>query len=173
MPIDLRPLVTPKRLAFCGFGALVLLQPIRPVMFLGKSMSPTYHDREVVLTMPIVGPVQRGDVVIIATPTGRIVKRVAFVGGDRIWQICNAGRWQDLGGFSVPQFASRRPDRYRQIALPKDVIYVMGDNRGASMDSRHFGPVPLERVERKVISPRPMSLPTDLNGSGWMAQRTR
>ena len=40
---------------------------------------------------------------------------------------------------------------YNDVIVPEGCIYVLGDNRDESMDSRTFGCVPLEKVEGKVI----------------------
>ena len=39
---------------------------------------------------------------------------------------------------------------YTDIVVPKDCVFVMGDNRPHSTDSREFGCIPLEKVESKV-----------------------
>ncbi len=39
---------------------------------------------------------------------------------------------------------------FTDIIVPEGTIFVMGDNRGQSTDSRRFGCIPLEKVESKV-----------------------
>lgn len=39
---------------------------------------------------------------------------------------------------------------YTDITVPKDCVFVMGDNRSQSTDSRRFGCIPLEKIESKV-----------------------
>ncbi len=39
---------------------------------------------------------------------------------------------------------------YTDITVPENCLFVMGDNRSQSTDSRRFGCIPLEKVESKV-----------------------
>lgn len=38
-----------------------------------------------------------------------------------------------------------------KLEVPTQHVFVIGDNWSRSVDSRHFGPLPLERVEGEVI----------------------
>jgi signal peptidase I len=38
-----------------------------------------------------------------------------------------------------------------KIKIPKEHIFVLGDNWERSVDSRHFGPVPLKNIQGKVL----------------------
>ena len=40
---------------------------------------------------------------------------------------------------------------YNELIVPEGCVYVMGDNRNESMDSRIFGCVPIEKIEGKVV----------------------
>ena len=40
---------------------------------------------------------------------------------------------------------------FTDIVVPENCIFVMGDNRPQSMDSRSFGCIPVEKVESKVV----------------------
>jgi signal peptidase I len=41
-------------------------------------------------------------------------------------------------------------DNFGPITVPEGTLFVMGDNRDESLDSRHFGVVPVEKVKGKV-----------------------
>ncbi len=42
-------------------------------------------------------------------------------------------------------------DEHAPVIVPEDHVYVMGDNRNMSTDSRQIGPVPLSNVQGRVI----------------------
>ena len=41
--------------------------------------------------------------------------------------------------------------QYIDLVVPEGTVYVMGDNRGQSADSRRFGCVPYDKIEGKVV----------------------
>lgn len=75
------------------------------------------------------------------------IKRVVAVGGDRIY--IKRGRVYLNGELQKDETDFIRPDARcptcnlpRPITIPKGSVYMMGDNRGESADSREWGPVP-------------------------------
>ncbi len=75
------------------------------------------------------------------------IKRVVATEGDRI--AIKGGRVILNGELQREEEEFIRPDTTcaicnlpRAITIPKDSVYMMGDNRGQSADSREWGPVP-------------------------------
>lgn len=81
------------------------------------------------------------------------IKRVVAVGGDRVKIV--AGRVYIDGRSQSEPFI--RPsadcgicDLPREITIPKGYLFMLGDNRGESADSREWGPIPERWVVGKV-----------------------
>jgi len=118
---------------------------------LGQSMEPNLHSTQRVVVEKVTyrflhGP-RRGDIVVIDLPEQRemLIKRVVGLPGETIevrnGQVFIEGELLDESWTVRPGGGSYGP----QTIAPLHV-FVMGDNRGASNDSRNFGPVPIEHI---------------------------
>jgi signal peptidase I len=89
-----------------------------------------------------------------------LIKRVIGVGGDTVVCCDTKGRLQ-INGTSVNEnyiYAGNKPsDSAFKVTVPKGFIWVMGDHRAASADSRfhtddvHKGMVPLSSVVGRAV----------------------
>ncbi len=117
---------------------------------LGQSMEPTLHSTQRVVIEKITyrfhGP-RRGDVVVIDSPeqSEMLIKRVVGLPGETI-EVRN-GRVHVNGELLTEDWSVRQGGgSYGPRTVPPLHVFVLGDNRGASNDSRTFGPVPIENI---------------------------
>lgn len=81
------------------------------------------------------------------------IKRVIGVSGDRV-QIKDGKVYvngKKIQEEYLPQGTTTKIVYYNDIIVPEGYVYVMGDNRDESMDSRTFGCIPEEKIEGKVL----------------------
>jgi signal peptidase I len=78
----------------------------------------------------------------LSTPDSALIKRVIAVGGETV-EIRQNQVYIDGVAIDEPYVkeGSRMP-RYGPFTVPEGYVFVMGDNRSQSTDSRVFGPVP-------------------------------
>lgn len=127
-----------------------------PVQCIGISMYPTLVGGEGMFTEKLtytVSAPQRDDIIICRYPyhTEKCVKRVIAVPGDRI-SISDGAIY--LNGEKLDESAywdgyiedSDMPE----VTVPERSLFVVGDNRNYSGDSRHVGFIPYCQVKGKV-----------------------
>lgn len=129
-----------------ALGAFVVLQPYRPYVVDGESMSPTFSSGQWLVGDSRPGRIERGDVVVFRYGSETMVKRVALLPGDRI------ERYRFLGEWKIPFNTVMRASMVRHhlprhdLTVPTGRIYVLGDNFQESVDSRTYGTIPLRNV---------------------------
>ena len=117
----------------------------------GQSMEPNLHtDQRLViekLSYRWHGP-QRGDVVVLHDPGGSpelLIKRVVGLPGERV-TIADGRVYIDGVALDEPYLTQPTQGSGRSWVVQPLHIFVMGDNRSASRDSRIFGTVPLDQI---------------------------
>ena len=106
---------------------------------------------------------QRGDIVVFIYPKDRskdFIKRVIGEEGDKVEIIHNKIYINDRviddpwGYYSEKNPLARflpAMERYGPVVVPKDSLFVLGDNRDNSQDSRFWGFVSLNEVKGKAF----------------------
>jgi len=119
---------------------------------IGHSMQPNIHEGQYLLIDKLLygfGESRRGDIVVLRPPNnpGEIyIKRVIGVAGDTV-EIRN-------GQVIINERAMLEPWETRPYPtsnwgpgrVGQDEVFVLGDNRPGSRDSRYFGMLPADRV---------------------------
>jgi signal peptidase I len=140
-------------------GALLLVFWVffSPLEVTGDSMLEGLHEADrVLVTRGYTTPV-RGDVVHIdgseleGARGDQVIKRVVALPGDTVR--IESGR----------AFVNGEPEQTDSVllsaddvsvpetAVPEGHLYVLGDNRPVSLDSRFYGPVPIATVEGRLV----------------------
>ena len=129
------------------------------------SMSPTFAqgDRIIVdrLSTLLHRPYAVGDVIVFPAPAGAparegemYVKRVLGLPGDRI-EILNGAIYRNgvrVAEPFLPGGTRTEPlTGVRSWSIGKEELFVLGDNRAGSLDSRVFGPITTKTVVGRAI----------------------
>ncbi len=127
-----------------------------PVRVAGDSMAPTLRGGQVVLIDKLgVEDVARGDLVVFRDPNGdsTSVKRVIGLPGDRV-VIRDAVLSVNNERVDEPYVDQASIDGLYTptTRVPPGSVFVLGDNRARSVDSREFGPVALDEVDGRVVA---------------------
>ena len=107
---------------------------------------------------PVWGKIERGDVIVFKYPWDRnkdFIKRVVGVGGDRV-EVRDAVTYVNGKKFDNPYEVFKDGGwggirNYGPYIVPEDHLFVMGDNRDRSSDSRKWGPVHISDVRGKAF----------------------
>ncbi|GLE03259.1 hypothetical protein PINS_up019185 [Pythium insidiosum] len=127
-------------LRFAG-ASFCLLQGVDTIKCVGPSMLPTLNrDGDIVLVdklTPRVRPFERGEVVIsksVSNPRHTVCKRIIAMEGDTV---CVR-----------PRYSSSEVEFHR---IPRGHVWLEGDNKHDSHDSRYYGPVPYALLQGRVV----------------------
>lgn len=140
-----------KKRARTGFGIFLGAMLLFAIFFYidfttiqvsGTSMYPTFRSGQRLLVSKayfLFGAVKDRDIVVVKDPggPGNIIKRVYRMGGESV----DPENWPD----GVPM------DIAHPYLVPDGTLYLLGDNKPVSEDSRKFGPVPMDKLVGKVI----------------------
>ena len=138
--------------------AMVLLG--RPATVFGSSMVPTLHGGDRLILRQVAYEPRRGDIVVIDRNTQEeqnLIKRVIGVAGDEINIDFDWGRVYRNGELLEEPYINEPTwnqfDVEFPVTVPEGCVFVMGDNRNHSDDSRDsdIGMVDTRRVMGKAV----------------------
>jgi len=131
---------------FCGTHSMV-----------GNDMAPSLlsGDRMIVNRLAYLGRLPyRGELVLVPLGPRNALLRVIGIGGDTV----------EISKGTVRVGTAILPEPYRSPVMPEELkrsegrwrvpggqVFVLGDNRAHSVDSRRFGPVPVETLGGQAV----------------------
>ena len=141
--------------------ALVLALLIRTFVFEvfvveGMSMETTLHDHERLLVNKFVYRLRspRPDEIVVfkypRDPRRDFIKRTIAVAGDTV-EIRDGQVFVNDKPLAEDYISTAGHSEFPRFVVPEGSIFVLGDNRNNSQDSRVFGEVPLKNVKGKAF----------------------
>lgn len=151
-------------LVVLAFGLAFVIRTflVEPFIVPTGSMIPTIEINNRVLaekmTFRFVRPPRYGDIVVFPDPSGEhphLIKRVIATGGQTV--TLSDGKVHVDGQALVEPYTAGTPsyplptDIHFPFRVPKDELWVMGDNRTDSADSRAFGAIHVTDVQGRAF----------------------
>ena len=134
---------------------------LEPLSVSSPSMEPTLPVGSTVLVDRLTGrwrAVEVGDLVVFTSPVDGedAVKRVVAVSGQTV-SLDDAVLHVDGVAVDEPQVDLSRIDGtwFGPVDVPDGTVFVLGDSRDVSIDSRTYGAVPLHAVTGRVVAVLP------------------
>ncbi|TDG41787.1 hypothetical protein AWZ03_011802 [Drosophila navojoa] len=121
------------------------------VLCKGPSMEPTLFSDNVLLTERLSKywrKYQSGDIIIAVSPVNAsqyICKRIVAVSGEKITTL----KPTPIEAETAP----RQPTEVKMVTdyVPHGCVWIEGDNKSNSSDSRYYGPIPLGLIRSRVV----------------------
>jgi len=137
---------------------VVYLFIMQPNQVKGASMEPTFISGDYIFTSKVTYKLRsfhRGDVVVFKSPQNpdiEYIKRIIALPKDTL-EIRDSGVYVNNIQISESYISAKTnlweggfAKNGEPITIPDGEIFVMGDNRPRSSDSREFGPIPISGV---------------------------
>lgn len=131
-----------------------------PVYVEGRSMDPSIRDGTIgfsnIAARHMIG-IQRFDIVLIQRPNEEVwIKRVIALPNETI-EIKNHILYIDGIAYAQPFLPSTcESEDFGPVKVEDDHVFVMGDHRQDSLDSRSVGSIPLSSIKSKDLYPLPL-----------------
>lgn len=116
----------------------------------GASMEPTLHENQRLIVEKVsyrLNAPQRGDVVVVDVIDSDVplIKRVVGLPGETV-EIRDNAVLVNGRTLAEPYLPPLWQVNYPPTQVPENFVFVMGDNRPVSRDSRSFGPVAIDQI---------------------------
>lgn len=122
----------------------------------GPSMEPSFFDRDRIVVSKVsylLGDIERGDVIVFPAPRSPeedYIKRVIGLPGDRI-RVAGGFVYVNDQPISEPYIKAPPLSNMNEVVVPEGAVFVMGDNRNVSSDSRSWGSLPIDDIVGKAV----------------------
>jgi signal peptidase I len=133
-------------------------------MVIGESMEPSFKPHQLFLVDKSYykhHPIKCGDAVVFKHEGMTYIKRIAAVSGDAVWLFEYTGdpadsefiQPKDFKLWQKAETVSPHLGRINYVRVPEGRVFVVGDYRERSIDSRAFGPIRANEITGRVLLP--------------------
>ncbi|MHA7154139.1 signal peptidase I [Arthrobacter sp. TMN-50] len=150
--------------AFVGAAAVLGLRltVLEPIIVTSDSMEPSVPRGSIVLLVKMTPSGEAGSLVAFDNPVdgALTLKRVVAIEGQTV-AIRDAELYIDEIRSDEPFVDHESIDGtyYGPVTVPKGHVFVLGDNRATSIDSRDFGPIAVGQLTTSVVRFLPIGAP--------------
>lgn len=142
---------------------VIYLFIMQPNQVKGASMEPTFASGDYIFTSKItykLRPIERGDIVVFRSPKNpdiEFIKRIIALPGDRVMirdgqvYLNEQPVMEDYVDNQTFVWEGGYSQEGVENVVGEGEIFVMGDNRSRSSDSREFGPIPITSLIGQVF----------------------
>ena len=121
----------------------------------GDSMYPTLTDGSLVIYSRINAGYERGDVISMRTASGEYYVKRVIAGGGEVVDILDGRVYINGEPLLEPWAYGETFEETGAVIYPYTVregnVFVLGDNRAVSMDSRAFGEVNRRQIRGRIV----------------------
>ena len=152
------------KILFICLALLIIVyitSPYRIIVVQGNSMFPTFHNKQILVAKSInnYNEITINDILVCELEGNYIVKRVKSLQNQSIYYYIDSNTSEiKLIDQNTYQYLSTHPiirnkSLIQKVIVPKDSIYLLGDNLNNSDDSRRFGTLHWNNIKYKIIYP--------------------
>lgn len=156
----------------CTVGLFGVASMFQPTMIVGNSMSPTLRNGKMIWIDRAyyrTHKPRRGEVVVFKHLGQVYVKRVYRAAGESLYTVGSTfksftpireGREAEMAA----RFGRSTGLHIREVAVPDDHVFVLGDNYLQSVDSRELGPISVDSILGRAMVPvdKTTALPNEI-----------
>lgn len=143
---------------------------MEPIKVTSLSMAPTLAEGDVLFVdklSPVFSGINPGDIVVAVDDKGnQIVKRVGAVAGQT-FEIYDSKVRIGKEEIAEPYIKAYNPGGlfYAPLKVPAGEVFLIGDNRVNSIDSRNFGTIPISSITGRVVVSVPLGTEREVSSA--------
>ena len=143
-----------RTLAFAAILCAIFTQVFMITQAEGNAMFPSVKDGDLIIAFRLEPVYEKDDVVVYTAEGESVIGRIVAAEGDVVMIDENGALFvngtEQSGEIMYPMYAGE--ELSYPYTIPEGCVFILGDYRTQSRDSRNFGAIELRDVKGKVIT---------------------